>query len=273
MKGIQRYLDYRARFNAPVWVGETGERDNAIYWATTEYFEANNIGWSFWPWKKMDTQNTPLSVKPPAQWAAVVAYSQGGEKPSSETAQQALDELLVNIRLENCTFFPEVVNAMLRRAPAKIEGENYGHDGQNKSYFVLNTNTLSKNYRLTEPVPVISQDATRRQSDQYALLGAKEWTDYTIWSDSTRNYIISVKAKAVGGSAVARIIIGDQIRVVAISQDTWNEIKLDPVTLAKGNNDVKWLMTSGTADLDWLQLSPAETDKQSASRTATVLLR
>ena len=35
LKSIQKYLDYRARFNAPVWVGETGERDNAIYWATT----------------------------------------------------------------------------------------------------------------------------------------------------------------------------------------------------------------------------------------------
>jgi endoglucanase len=43
LKSIARYLDYRKRFNAPVWVGETGERDNTIYWATTEYFEANNM--------------------------------------------------------------------------------------------------------------------------------------------------------------------------------------------------------------------------------------
>ena len=65
VKGIGRYLDYRKRFNAPVWVGETGERDSTIYWATTEYFEANNIGWSFWPWKKMDADNGPISVKRP----------------------------------------------------------------------------------------------------------------------------------------------------------------------------------------------------------------
>jgi len=273
LKNIRRYLDYRTRFNAPVWVGETGERDNAIYWATTDYFEANNIGWSFWPWKKMDTQNTPLSVKPPAQWAELVAYSQGGEKPSSETAQKALDELLINIRLENCTFFPEVVNAMLRRAPARIEGENYGHDGQNKSYFVLNTNSLSKQYRLAEPVAIISQEATRRQSDQYIQLNAKEWTDYAIWSESPQKYTVSVKARATDGPAAVQLIVGDQARLVAIPQNNWSEIKLDPIALAKGANHLKCLVTSGTADLDWFQLSPVEADKQSVSRTAAALLR
>ena len=130
LTSIQRFLDDRERFNAPVWVGEIGEKENAVHWATTEYLEANNIGWSFWPWKKMDTRNTPYSIKLPAQWAAVAAYSRDGEKPSREIAQQAFDELLVNIRLENCVFFPDVVNAMLRRAPGRIEGENFGRTGR-----------------------------------------------------------------------------------------------------------------------------------------------
>src|SRR5271154_340931 len=71
LKSIQKYLDDRKRFNAPVWVGETGESDNAIYRATTEYFETNNIGWSFWPWKKMDADNGPYSIKSPEGWKAV----------------------------------------------------------------------------------------------------------------------------------------------------------------------------------------------------------
>jgi aryl-phospho-beta-D-glucosidase BglC (GH1 family) len=32
LKSVRQYLQYRDRFNAPVWVGETGERDKAIYW-------------------------------------------------------------------------------------------------------------------------------------------------------------------------------------------------------------------------------------------------
>src|SRR4029077_12368301 len=136
LKSIHKYLTERTRLGAPVWVGETGEKDDAIYWATTEYFEANNIGWSFWPWKKMATRNTPYSIKPPEHWDAVVAYSRGEEKPSREVAQKAFDELLENIRLENCQFFPDVVNSMMRRAPARIEAGNFGHEGLDKSYFV-----------------------------------------------------------------------------------------------------------------------------------------
>lgn len=273
LKSIQRYLNYRARFNAPVWVGETGEKDNTIYWATTAYFEANNIGWSFWPWKKMDTQNTPLSIKPPAQWASVVAYSQGGEKPSSEIAQRALDELLVNIRLENCIFFPDVVNAMFRRVPVRIQGENFGFDGQNKSYFMLNTNVLSKSYRLSEPVAITSRETTRRQSDQYITLNAQEWTDYTVWNESLKNFEVSVRVKANGGPAVARLVVGDQIRSVAIPLDTWSEVKLNPIVLSPGANHLKWLVTQGAVDLDWIQISQAEDQPSSASRSPAALVK
>jgi aryl-phospho-beta-D-glucosidase BglC (GH1 family) len=124
LKSIQKYLDDRKRFNAPVWVGETGESDDAIYWATTEYFETNNIGWSFWPWKKMGAANGPYSIKIPAGWQAVQNYTEGGsEKPSTEAAQKTFDELLQNIRLENCAFHPDVVNAMFRRTSGKVEAK------------------------------------------------------------------------------------------------------------------------------------------------------
>jgi endoglucanase len=258
LTSIQRYLDYRNRFNVPVWVGEIGEMDNTVAWATTESLEANNIGWSYWPWKKMDTRNTPCSIKLPAQWAALVAYSREGEKPSREIAQQALDELLVNIRLENCVFFPDVVNAMLRRAPARIEGENFGQDGLNKSYFVQDTNRLSKFYRLSEPVAITAREsAIRKQSDQNITLNANEWTAYTIANEAAKDYQVTLKVKAADAPAEAQLISGNQVRQVKIAQNTWQEIKLDPISLAKGANRLRWLVTKGTADMDWIELSPA----------------
>jgi endoglucanase len=262
---IQHFLNDRNRFHAPVWVGETGEKDSTIYWATTEYFEANNIGWSFWPWKKMDTRNTPYSIKLPAQWAAVAAYSRDGEKPSREIAQQAFDELLVNIRLENCVFFPDVVNAMLRRAPVRIEGENFGQDGLNKSYFVQDPNRLSKYYRLSEPVAVAAREtASRFESEQSINLNAKEWTAYTVGNESPKDYQITIKVKATGASAEAELISGSQVRPVPITQNTWQEIKLDAISLSRGSNRLKFLMIRGTADLDWVQLNPAENIRRAA---------
>jgi endoglucanase len=65
LNNIDKYIKKRNELGAPIWVGETGEKGNTIYWATSQYFATNNIGFSFWPWKKMDTQNTPYSIKKP----------------------------------------------------------------------------------------------------------------------------------------------------------------------------------------------------------------
>jgi endoglucanase len=150
LKSIARYISRRDTLNAPAWVGETGEKQNTIYWGTTQYFEANNIGWSFWPWKKMDANNGPYSIERPAGWDEIVALSRGRQKPSREVAQRAFDELLENIKLENCKFFPDVVNAIFRRVPGKVEAENYGHDGAGTSYFVKDTGQKSKFFTVRQ---------------------------------------------------------------------------------------------------------------------------
>ena len=264
LKSIATYLDYRKRLDAPVWVGETGEADNAIYWATTDYFEANGIGWSFWPWKKMDTRNTPYSIKPPEHWEAVAAYSRGGSKPSREVAQKAFDELLENVHLENCDFFPDVVNSMMRRAPARIEAGNFGHEGFNKSYFVKNLNRRSRFYRLSEPVS-ISSSGERRPSSQYITLDPTEWTSYTISSDGTKNYRVVIKAKAARGPATAELIIGDDVRPVTISGSGWNEINVGIVALEQGSNRLKWSVKNGIAELEWIELRTAEDGQRVAN--------
>jgi hypothetical protein len=255
LKSIQSYLDLRNRFNVPVWVGETGERDNAIYWATTEYFEANNIGWSFWPWKKMDTQNTPCSIKPPSNWEAVAAYSRNGQKPSPDVARKAFDELLRNVRLENCVFFPAVVNAMLRQAPARIEAENFSQEGPDKSYHINNLKQLSASYRRSEPVPIISQKGIGRQTSQYVSLKATEWTAYTITSSAPRDYEVSLRAKAGQAPAEIQLTIGDQTRTVTVSRDEWSDNKIGTFTLVHGQNHLKLQVKTGAADLDWLEVS------------------
>ena len=92
LNDIRQYPGHRQRLGTPVWAGETGEKDDAIYWGTTDYFEANNIGWSFWPWKKMATRNTPYSIKTPENWEAIVDFSRqsGADKPSPEAVPKGV---------------------------------------------------------------------------------------------------------------------------------------------------------------------------------------
>jgi len=254
LKGVQRYLDYREQLNAPVWVGETGERDNTIYWGTTEYFEANNIGWSFWPWKKMDTINTPYSIKRPQGWDGVAAYSRGEGKPSREVAQRAFDELLKNIRLENCVYHPEVVNAMLRRAPVRIEAENFGQKGKSVSYSIKNPAQRSKFYRTDEPVMIQTSSEQRRRSDQHIVLAATEWTTYEVDCDQPRSCDVTLRVRGAQSSAEAQLQINDQPAIPVAPGKDWSEIKVGATQLNRGINRLKWAVQRGTVELDWIDV-------------------
>src|ERR1700685_3668495 len=114
------------------------------------------MGWSFWPWKKMDTGNTPYSINMPKDWDIVRNYSEtgSGEKPDSATAHAIFAEYLHNIQLDNCVYYPDIVNALFHRVPGKVQAENYGHDGPEKSYHVLDPKKLSPDYRKSEPVQI-----------------------------------------------------------------------------------------------------------------------
>jgi endoglucanase len=254
VNGIDKYLGYRQRFNAPVWVGETGERDNTIYWATTDYFEANNIGWCFWPWKKLDAENCPCSIRRPKDWDAIVAYSRGRAKPEKDVAQKAFDELLVNLRFENCKFHPDVVNAMLRRAPVRIEAENYGRQGAGVSFSVSNTQARSKLYRTDEPVTVMAEESQRPRSSQHIVLSAREWTAYTVDSAAAKSWQIKLRARSESAPAQGKLFVNDRAFEWNLDGNQWREIKLGAAELKPGANQLKFVVSSGTADLDWIAL-------------------
>jgi hypothetical protein len=265
LKGIDQYLAFRDQVNAPVWVGETGEANDAIYWATTEYFESKNIGWSFWPWKKMQARNAPYSIKAPADWDEITAYSRGGPKPSPETARRAFAELLGNIKLDNCRFSPDVVNSILRRAPVRIEAENYGQDGLNESYFVRHPAPHAKLYRVSEPVAIESSGATegRWRNGQAIQLTAGEWTAYTINSPAAADYNLTVRARSERDSASSlQVAVNEAAQDATFTNSAWTDYKLNPTRLGPGPNRIKLLVKTGAAGIDWLEVQATDPGRQ-----------
>jgi aryl-phospho-beta-D-glucosidase BglC (GH1 family) len=110
---IQPYLDYRERYNAPIWMGESGE--NTDEWITqfVKTLEKNNIGWAFWPYKKMEKSTAVVSIIPPADWGKIVEFAKLPRgtahvedrlkaRPEQETITRAFDDLLTSMRLEKC---------------------------------------------------------------------------------------------------------------------------------------------------------------------------
>ena len=252
LNDISGFLKKREQLDAPVWVGETGERNNTIYFATTQYFEKNNIGWSFWPWKKMETKNTPYSYKSPAGWDEIVRYSRKGGNPDRTNAEKIFNELLENIKLENCTYFPDVVNSMFRRIPLKLEAENYGHDGYLKSYSVKDTAFRAETYRKKEPVKTILINESR--SGQAIELIAGEWTAYQVKSQEKQKFDILLQVKA-NQPSVFVVWINGQSNEVKVEKSDWSEIKLNSQLFRKGENELKVEVKSGNIQLDWFNIN------------------
>ena len=256
LNDISQYVNRQKDLKAPIWVGETGERNNGIYFATTQYLEKHNMGWSFWPWKKMDTENTPYSMKSPEGWAAITAYSSGRELSAKTKAEVIFKELLENIKLENCTYFPDVVNSMFRRLPLKLEAENYGHDGYLKSYMVKDTVSRSANYRTKEPVSIqlLDNDKKPKVNGQFIVLNIGEWTSYKFKALDKMKCKVSLQIKAIQPPAKVLLWVNGKSVEVNVSETGWTEMKLNDQTFLKGDNDLKVEVKSGSVNLDWINI-------------------
>lgn len=255
LNNIDQFLKKREELNTPVWVGETGEKGNAIYWATAQLFEANNIGFSFWPWKKLDTKNTPYSIKKPDHWDLISEYTEGGAKPDAVLAEKALNAFLENIKLSNCDYFEDVCNAILLRVPGKMEAENYGHNGFNHSYFVLDTLNKSKFYRRDEPVKIHleSKDEQQFWSEQSIELQASEWVVYRFESLTTGKYNLTLRASAATVPTELEVTINKKKANVLVTSKEFNELHIGNYKLKKGRNTIKILTKSNVAKVDWIK--------------------
>lgn len=110
---IQKYIGFRDKYNVPIYIGETGENKDEWIKGFRELLEKNNIGWNYWPYKKMDAKSSIVQFKQPTGYETLIEYSQ---KPrvtfeeirkaapaNRQLIKQTLDELLINCRFENCT--------------------------------------------------------------------------------------------------------------------------------------------------------------------------
>lgn len=132
---VEPYVERGRALSLPIYMGEGGENDQA--WLQTAFglYEDLGISWNHWPWKKLDTWNSPLSVTPPQGWPAVVDYAAGtGPRPTTPEAQRTFDELLEQVRFGACEPRPEVIGALFRRAPLRLAAEAFGFGGAGRSY-------------------------------------------------------------------------------------------------------------------------------------------
>ena len=124
-ESIRAFLEVSVRENMPLWLGETGENKISWYAAYYPLMLSFGIGCNIWPWKKMETENSPCSVKKPEGWERLIAWTKGGGKPDVPEAKRILDIFLENILIENCSYHREVSDFAFRRQPCTVRAQDY----------------------------------------------------------------------------------------------------------------------------------------------------
>jgi aryl-phospho-beta-D-glucosidase BglC (GH1 family) len=126
---IAKFVAFRDKYHVPIWLGESGENTDEWVASYRTLLEQNNIGWAFWPYKKMQATSAPVSIAPPAHWDEIVAFAKlprgdGSVKerlasrPPQATIDAALTELLEKIQFANCQVNAGYIHAMLPEARA-----------------------------------------------------------------------------------------------------------------------------------------------------------
>ncbi|MCB8994265.1 MAG: cellulase family glycosylhydrolase [Bacteroidales bacterium] len=260
LNSINYFLKMRDSLNAPVWVGETGEKNAQIYWATTQLFEKNNIGWSFWTWKKLDNNKGLYSMALPNDWRKISRYSRGREKDSLENAKAILDEFLNNIKLENCTLITDASQSMFRRIPGKVRAVNYGHNAYMNSYFVNDTSYRAEYYREAEPVKtgMIEYDSIEYSARYYIELSQGEWTSYNINSPEHNIFNCEIKIQSVDETSNAELSLNGRNWEIGFTDQNWNTLKLEGFDFKKGENTLKIKVSSGNIKLEGFEFTYSE---------------
>lgn len=109
---IQPYLNFRDRYNVPIYCGETGENTNRWIDSFRTTLERENIGWHFWPYKKLENERCIVQIKKPELYDLIIQYAESprngfaairkARPENMEAVRSALKEYLEAGLLENC---------------------------------------------------------------------------------------------------------------------------------------------------------------------------
>ena len=108
---IQEIINFRDSVNLPMYMGEIGHNTDEWQAAFCRTMEENNIGYTFWPYKKVDGSSF-MGIHRPEGWEQVVNFSEAprttykeirNARPNNQEAMRRLmDQFIENCKYENC---------------------------------------------------------------------------------------------------------------------------------------------------------------------------
>jgi hypothetical protein len=286
LASLQKWTDMRDQWNMPLWLGESGENSNDWFRATIRCSEQVNLGWSWWPWKKLVSNAGTLTVTEPAGYRAILNYWRGnGARPSTNVAFASLMQLADATRFENCTIHRDVLDALFRpntagvtlpfntnTIPGYIFAPDYDLGPSGEAYFD-STNTAGNEGAAYRNDSVDIQAA----SDPAGIFGYNVgWTDPGEWLKYTLNAIApgpyTVSARVAGGNAgglfyleSGGVNISGNINVPPTGGwQNWTTLPARTLTNSGSLDAVRLVILSAGFNLEWLKFDTLAAPRLSA---------
>ena len=270
------WLNKRDQWNMPIWMGETGENSNEWFRDVAHWCEVFNIGWSWWPWKKIGAIAGPVMVQEPAGYQAILNYwRNGGTPPSAGTAFNSLLALAQAARFENCSFRPDVIDALMRPyplgqtlpfgsnyVPGVFFAADYDLGRQSEAYLdITTTNTYNSgnSYRNDSVDIQLTSDNAPSNTVNVGWLDPGDWMKYSVSPLVAGPYAVyaRVAGGASGGSFYLDVGGSNATGTIAVPNtggwQNWTTISAGTITNTQ-LSDFKVVVTSAGFNLAWLTL-------------------
>lgn len=107
---IQKYLDFRDEHNVPIYIGETGENTDEWVKEFRSLLDINEIGWCFWPYKKMNNTRGIMNFEEPEEYHVISNYAKSDRasykmmrenRPDITKVQEALNDFIQKSHYKN----------------------------------------------------------------------------------------------------------------------------------------------------------------------------
>ena len=111
-EAIRSFIDFRDKTGLPMYMGEIGHNTDEWQADFVKVMRENNIGYTFWPYKKLDG-SCMMAITRPAEWDSIIVkfsetprgtYKEFREaRPDQQKARALLLQFLENSKKENCS--------------------------------------------------------------------------------------------------------------------------------------------------------------------------
>lgn len=274
---LQPWVDRRNQWNMPVWLGESGENSNEWFRDVVRYCEQANIGWAWWPWKKIGTISGPVIVQKPAGYQAILNYwNNTGPRPATNVALASLLQLAQATRYENCVVHPDVIDALIRPetqgqtlpfrnhvVPGVVYAVAYDMGRPGEAYLDQTTNNPHNTgniYRNDSVDIEVCSDGAPTLGYDVGWLDAGDWMKYTVALPAGPFSIAPrVAANAVGGSFYVEVGGSNVTGIISVPNtggwQSWATLAPRSFTNATPASSLRVVINTAGFNLHWLQIN------------------